>query len=342
MASHSIASKRSGEYRVLDGQRKSLEASLPQSSRTAPGVTHITIHQSTTPVVISRVKSESNEEDRISTKAVIGTLLGASAGAAIAYAMVKSEDDLSKTAESRPAAYRTVELPSRDVTETAVVIEPASNGRSRRYEPRTTVHRVEVAEVPHVVAGPRVSTLVSSNDGKREAQTGVIRSIPPLSSDSSARTIAQTRNTKVLAGSAQSQASRPSQATSRELSRHESRKSSPPTTTSRIAEDIPLPASRTNTVLSREDREVEEAFLDVTEGTIAPDDSISQVSTNVPEKQSKPKSRHSHRSRHKSECSHGKGGSRTVRAPASKAESTRRRSILGIPLRPKLDVNSRH
>ena len=341
-----ITRKTAIAHRCDDGhytsrQETTSKGTMFENSANAPGVTRITIGQGATPVIVSRAQPDIAEGDRISTKAVIGTLLGAGAGAAIAYAMAKSEDEpMTKT-----TPYNTYEVPTRSGHENAIVIETVPSRPEVFGHERVYVQQTDSPGVHRVISGPRARTIVSSTHSKGDRQPEVSRSILPASPSSrTGRTIAQTSGIKVLAGPLPSKTSNSSPSTTKHSPRREPSQSShhSKTSTIKVARQMPLPASKISTVRSKpfsssslsdiEDR----GKLDRWEGTIVPDDSISQVSTNIPEKYEKPPSRRSdhkaHRSSHHRRNSHHK--SRKEKETSSRAGS-KRGSILGIPLRPK-------
>ena len=350
MAAKTTFSVRPDDPQVLGWQHGTPKSHIIETPAPPQGITKITINQSAGPVVVSHVKSDLKDEERISTKAVIGTLLGASAGAAIAYAMVKSEDEKSLPAsEKKQVIYRPIEASGPYATENAVVVESPFRG--------PIVRRVDPSDTHRVIPDPRVSTVVSSAHTKREAQSEYIRSAHPNPAPSShtGRTIARTSNTKVLAGPDPSRASFSSsrQTHQQSLSKHDSRPASPTVyTTTKSAKDVPLPASRVSTSRSLQAAAEAEGDTDHLEGTIVPDDSISQVSTNVPDRHESSRSKSKRSSHHRPSGGGSGGSSRRISHHTRQGSHTRRssvsqtgsrwgdRSIMGIPLRPKTSAGS--
>lgn len=229
----------------------------------------------------------------MSTRALIGTILGASAGAAVAYAMVKGEKEDRLAQEARQATY-----PVKRVTETAITMRPPL-ADVRNHQPQcTSVYEPDRPRSHYTSSGPRVETVGSSARSHRVPQSEVLQSIAPAPQSHTARTIVQTANgTKVLAGSTNSRSS------------YVSAPSKRPTLLPSAA-GISLPESRASTLISKH-------------STIVPDDSISQVSTNC----SKDHRRSSHHhSKSKSGTSRRRDSytsSRTARPEGSKASSRR-------------------
>lgn len=72
----------------------------------------ITVNNFTTPpMVVSHPIVEPSCKSENSTKSLIGTLLGAAAGAAVAYAMTKGEEESRKAAVARGTSYQIIEAP---------------------------------------------------------------------------------------------------------------------------------------------------------------------------------------------------------------------------------------
>lgn len=388
MSTYYATSSHPEEVRVVRWQHEGGRTSVVEAPVDSKGVTRITINSSTTPVVVSRPKPEPERDDKISTRAIITTLLGASAGAAVAYAMAKSEENRNLAQEPRTIVYRTVENPDTNVTKTAVVVEPSAHYTSGSDHQGAGPLVIESPSVPRVITAPRVSTVASSNHSRRDIPQDETRSTHSANGSHTGNTIVQTQSTKVLTGplpSVRSSRTLPPAAsgTSERVSRHEV-SSSPPqqaasthsrslavpsshpsvhtVKTTKTAREIPLPPSTVKSARTARDIplppstvaptvpiDVEENDLDYLDGTIVPDDSISQVSTNDgrSSRRTKPKSSHesrSHQSSHHHRSrrnSHG-SSSRTVKAPSGSKAESKRGSIMGIPLRPKTEVVSSH
>ena len=148
-ASRSIR-RRSEESRVLDWQKDVARSTATRARPDPPSTTQIIINNITTPdVVVSRPAPQSKQETEISTRAIIGTILGASAGAAVAYAMTKGEYENRQAKESSQKTY-----PVKRVTETAVVMRPPLTD-VRNYQPqRTSTHSGDRPRSHHSLRGP--------------------------------------------------------------------------------------------------------------------------------------------------------------------------------------------
>ena len=298
-ASRSVR-RRPEESRVLDWQKDVAKSTASRAPPEPASTTQIIVNNITTPnVIVSRPTSQTKQETEISTRAIIGTILGASAGAAVAYAMTKGEDENRHAQSSSQKTY-----PVKRVTETAIVMRPPLTD-VRNYQPqRTSTHSPGRPRSHHSMIGPRVETVVSSSRSRREPRSELIGSTPPITQSHTGQTIIRTNNgTKVLAGS---NYSRGSHTPSR--SKREKYTSS--------AAGVPLPESKVSTLISKHD-------------TIVPDDSISQVSTMRPKHYEK--SSHHHHNNHgsRSASSHRRRpshtSSRTARVDRSEAQFRRPR-----------------
>ena len=230
-------------------------------SSTAPRI--IVNNITTTPTVqVRRVQQEVKEDGEISTRAIIGTLLGASAGVAVAYAMAKSEGENAREAEQQRTAYRAIEARPQKVTE---IIHNGANPPSSQPRPIQLIDREANDSMSHH-SNPqsRVRTMVPSYHSATTSHTG--------------RTIAQTSGTKILTANAERPSSISCKLDGTTARRPENVKASGlvPSTVTRSAKDVPLPASRVSSSHTAASKK-EETLNDL--ATVLPDESISQVST---------------------------------------------------------------
>ena len=239
-------------------------------------------------------------EGEISTKAVISTILGASAGAAVAYAMATSGADKSSKLGKQHLAYPTITIPPPRVTE--VIHQRPKSG--------TSLHRgIEVIDLED--AGTRVKTLASSRPGSHLGPAKSARE------SHSGKTLVRTSRTKAFAGNPET-SSKPSRSgTGRDKESGNSR-------SIKTARNVPLPPSRISSNLTPSTSGGGK-LNDL--GTVVPDDSISQVSTRR-SSESPSAHRHTksgHGKKHTRHSSHG--SSRTIKASdryVSKSGSHRR------------------
>lgn len=119
----------------------------------------IIVNNNTTPVVVSRVRPDSKTKDEISTKAIITTILGASAGAAVAYAMSKSEEQQPRAFKTQGTVHGAIEAAQPHATE-IIIRSP----RSSVNAPHAVLNEVDnSASHDHDCSGPRVRTIISSS-----------------------------------------------------------------------------------------------------------------------------------------------------------------------------------
>ena len=303
-------------YRLKDGENQYKTSESPRVTvnniTTAPGVE------------VYRVKQDSRADGEISTKAIISTLLGASAGAAVAYAMAKSDGEKPSEVEPPRVAYRAIEAPPQRVTE-VIYEHPAPSGASS-HGIQMNDREAGEAKSKHSIAGSRVKTVTASE--ARSLREGTAQ---PAGGSHTGRTIAQTSTTKIIA-------SKPEQQSRVSHSPHVKTISdasgirpmgSSHSTALRSAKDVPLPPSKVSTNLTPA-TDPNSPLNDL--GTVVPEDSISQVSTRRPStdrgSSKHRRSHHSttgHESKHTKHSSHG--SNRTIKVSekhASKASTHRR------------------
>ena len=306
-------------YVSKDGETQHRKSDTPKIT-----VNHIT----TSPgVEVYRVKQDSKSDGEISTKAIIGTILGASAGAAVAYAMAKSESEKPIEVEPPRVAYRTIEAPPQRITE--VIYERPGTSHASSHGIEMVDREVDDIKLKHSAAGPRVKTVVSSEAcSLREDPT---QSAKSASRSHAGRTIAQTSGTKIIAGKVE-QSSKISPSSHVKTVNDASSvrpKGSSHSTAVKSAKDVPLPPSKVSTNLTPATNPGS-PLNDL--GTILPEDSISQVSTRQPSAdRGSSKHRRSHHSKSTHESKHIKrsshGSIKTIKASdrhTSKASTQRR------------------
>ena len=262
-------------------------------------------------VEVYRVKQNSKADGEISTRAIIGTIIGASAGAAVAYAMAKSESEKLAEVDRHHVAYRAIEAPPQRMTE--VIFERPSSLHPTSRGIEMIDREADEMRSRNSHPGTRVKTIVDSQ--ARSLHEGSAQSV---TGSHTGRTIAQTSRTKVLVGEPEqkSKVSRDSHTkTIRKADNFDSARSSH-STSHKSAKDIPLPPSRVSTNLTPATNG-SSPLNDL--GTVAPGDSISQVSTR---RSSKDHGSSEHRRKHHNKSGHGSkhtkrsshGSSRTVKA----------------------------
>ena len=274
----------------ISGWRKDVPSSMDDQIsryRTAGSPKIIVNNVASTPAVdVYRVKQNPGSEGEISTGAIISTILGASAGAAVAYAMATSGADKSSDLDRQRVAYRTITTPP-----------PATKVIHERPRTGTSLEKgIEMIDLEDI--GTRVKTVASSRPKQLSQATETARN------SRSGKTVARTSGTKASARGAEAYTKTSRAGPGRE-------KGSRTSHSIKSARNIPLPASKVSTDLTPA-TSGGSRLNDL--GTIVPDDSISQVSTRrsseAPPSHRYSKSGHStKRTRHSSN-----GNSRTVKA----------------------------
>ncbi len=271
-------------------------------------------------VVVTRVAApEPKHSDEISTKAIIGTFVGATAGAFIAYAMVKGDSENHQQPRIKERiTYRTVEIPAEyEVSQSRPINRIPIQDAHSRYGSFTDgnpgARALTIGPPP-----PRAETIVQSAHSTPQSFQAASQRGPIVMIDNDTRSRAACgRNT---AGQERLAHAPPSA----------------PVTEVRIARDVPLPVqnqasqySRATSATVKNRVHTKALVIESQENllpSIAPHDSISQVSTRNSRDDTRSKRHHSsHHSRSKtdSRSQKGHGGS-----GASKAGS-KHHSIVG-------------
>ena len=287
----------------------------PHTVRPEPSSHPIVVNQivTNTPVVVTRVKApEVKPSDEISTKAMLGTVVGATAGAFIAYAMVKGDSGSQQISQAKePVTYRRIDAPleysvGQPKHTSYLPIQESYPHHGSLVSDRSRVRNI--GPPPTKVATHASTTSHSRISSERNTQS---RRLPPQ--DGPIIMIDREKDTpRSYAPSAPRQAS---------LSQH-----SPPVTELRTTRHTPPPParsqasrySRASSATVRESPKVpREEPREIPLPSVAPYDSISQVSTK--RSGTSGKSKHHHSSHHRrSRSAHGSekeyvsdGGSRT-------------------------------
>lgn len=123
----------------------------------------------TTPaVVVTRVRPESTPKDEITTKAVVGTLLGATAGAVVAYAITTSTENPHVVQQKR-VAYRTIEAPF-----TFELIDSDNDNHVRRFSQANSKYSHSVIAAPPL-PHPYIDDLISRSEHSHHSSRSIIR-----------------------------------------------------------------------------------------------------------------------------------------------------------------------
>lgn len=267
--------------RVLAWQRDvadsmTLEAPRPavQAMPVEQAPPRIIINQvvSTPGVVVTHVRTEEQKpSDEISTRAIVGTIIGATAGAVVAYAMSKGDSENHQQPQTQSKiTRRTIEAPpAQDAVRVETITRNSDHGsytnHSSLANSRPTSRGLPIESVPRTY----VETLTNSSEHSRRSYHSVVRR-------KDAGPVVQTNGgTRISA--VEPQGSRASHACSNRTIRQAEMIPIPPSvaTQARSARDVPLPSSQATSLASKVK---EDSRLDV-KSSVHPHESVSQVST---------------------------------------------------------------
>ena len=364
------ASERSDENSVLSWQKEVARSGVGSNLKSEQGPTRIVVNNVTTPTtIVSHSSAEPKINNEMSAKAIVGTLLGAAAGAAVAYAMTKGEEESQKVSASRPALYQAIDavrpLLARSATEPAKSYAPSNISRDSRSGPRELEYpQSSVSLASHGMqcnrsrSNQRNGPLAIASPSK--LSTLIDTFLPPSEVTNFRPHLLIRNNTDGIAHS--SRGSMFSEAAPRRLDSH-SRVSSAKTVTQvnigqlkpssivtemRAAREAPLPESRATSAAPSRAPSLRRLVLDGGRdedvksvlGSVAPSDSVSQAGSKR-SKESRRSSKGS--SRHRSERSGERRSHRdsdrdsqvsekTVRAEGSRSRR-KRETVVSLPVR---------
>ncbi len=342
------------DQRVLYWQKDVARSSAGDATHAEKQISRVMINNVTTPTTfVSRFAPTAREHGETSAKALIGTLLGAAAGAAVAYAMTKGEAEGPRSPQTQTITYQTIEANNPQRTQAVASSRRSYPPSNSSHAPRTTMRELEYPNVLGSAIG-RSELLETTSSTRRlpgpAATAGMllattlidtfvppseIRPFPPYP-------IARSHTDSVIGRSqAVSRPSKISRASSAvktvSQSDHKSSLRSLAVTEIKLARDVPLPVSGATSHVSRHPTASQPHNLDMKSelGSVAPSDSVSQAGS----RKSRGSKRSSHHSRSRTglkaveEDSFSRVSERTVRERGSKSER-RRESALSLPMRP--------
>ena len=287
------------DQRVLAWQRDVAKSTASGASRlevqSTPAEripTQIIVNQIVQPaVVVTRTRiEEPKPTEEISTRAIVGTILGATAGAVVAYAMTKGDSESHQHPQiQRKITYRTIEAPvAQDLVRQDVL---ASNA---------VIRTIPIDSSPR----SRVNTLPPSSEHSRRSSPTVVRS-------ADAGPVIQTNNgTRISVVEPQGSRVSHTSSSSKTVRKADLSPQPPTVITVKSAKDIPLPASMVST------REREELKID--DRSVHPHDSVSQVSS-----RRDGKSRHHGGSKAGSDRDHGHKSEKASKVGSRKETSSK-------------------
>lgn len=290
---HSLINRQ--DRSVLSWQKDVARSTIDTEPQAEKQTSRIVINNVSTPTtVITRSPAQAEEGD-MSAKALVGTLLGAAAGAAVAYAMAKGEAQNKSAPAAQTITYQTVEttnpLPARSTLSSRQSYE--QSGPS--YALQSARKELEYLQAPSIAGRSQVSRSLTSprllpgtaSVGKHIASTLIDTFIPPSEiryvpphANSTACSSSHHGHAPSVAASQDSKLSRASSAV--KTVKHSEPKTSPRSsviTEIKVARDIPLPStaaasqySRGSTTSQRQSRDNKSELASVT-----PSDSVSQA-----------------------------------------------------------------
>lgn len=343
------------DQRVLYWQKDVARSSAGDAATQAEKpISRVMINNITTPTTfVSRLAPTSGGHGETSAKALVGTLLGAAAGAAVAYAMTKGEAEGLRSPQTQTITYQTIEANSPQRTQSVASSRRSYPPSKSSHARRTTLRELEYPIIPGSATG-RSELLETTSSTRRLpgpavaagmllASTLIDTFVPPSEIRPFAPYPIARSHTDSIIGSSQavSRLSKMSRASSaaKTVTQSDRRSSSlsPDVTEIRLARDVPLPVSRATSHVSRHSSARQPYNLDTKSelGSVAPSDSVSQTGLR--------KSRGNKRSNHPSLSRTGledveedrasRVSERTVRERGSRSQR-RTESAVSLPMRP--------
>lgn len=342
------------DQRVLYWQKDVALSSAGDATQAEKPISRIMINSIATPTTfVSPFGPTTGGHGETSAKALVGTLLGAAAGAVVAYAMTKGEAEGLRSPQTQTITYQTIEANNPQRTQSVASSRrsyPPSNSSHAR---RTTLRKLEYPIFPGSATG-RSELLETTSSTKRLpgpavtagmllASTLIDTFVPPSEIRPFPPYPIARSHTDSLIGSSQavsgpSKMSRASSAVKTVIqSDRRSSSRSPAVTEIRLAGDVPLPVGGATSHVSRHSTARQPHDLDskIEPGSVAPSDSVSQMGPR--------KSRGSKRSSHHSGNRTGleaveedrvsRVSEKTVRERGSRSRR-RRESAISLPMRP--------
>ncbi len=352
-----LVRSRSDDSRVSNWQKDVAKSAAGRASQAATGPAGITVNNITNPtMVISHPLPEPKPRNEMSSRAIIGTLLGAAAGAVVAYAMTKAEDEDLKAAEPRKISYQAIEAPKLEIVQSVKDSSQARSQCSVSHSPQTVLQQIGYLDPSASVTGrstksrhanssvptlgPRTVTtpvaprsiladnLVASSEAGRHPAGSLIRS----HTDSQL----QLHGSRAVSSISQ-HPQKPEPSAKSSVSKtiipadFKSAKGSVVTEV-RVARDLPLPHSRATSVLGNG----QEKFHGSVAGSVTPSDSVSQAGSKKSRASGRSKRYSSSKLREGKAQEDGDSGvseRRTV-SNESPMAGEKRVSVASLPMRP--------
>lgn len=348
------------DQRVLSWQKDVAQSSTGSNSQVDKPTSRVMINNITNPTtVVSRIAPAAKEDGEMNAKALVGTLLGAAAGAAVAYAMTKGEAESARSHLTQTITCQTIEANNPRRAPSTLSSRQSYPSPSSSHGPRIALRELEYPNVPNsVIDGSEISKITSSlkrlpaptaSAGQLLASTLIDTFVPPSEIRPFApHGIARSHTDGALTRSTVDQ---PSQAASRhsktshtssavktvtQVDRRSATRS-PVMPEINLAKEVPLPVSGATSHVSRHTTASHPKDTDMKSElqSVAPSDSVSQAGS----RRSKGSERSIHHGRSRSgleavqEDSGSRASERTIRDRGSRTRK-RMESAVSLPMKP--------
>lgn len=345
---------------VLEWQKNVAKSAVGRGSEATKNTARIIVNNVTAPaMVVSRSTAQIKDDGDMSAKQLIGTLLGAAAGAAVAYAMTKGEAENLRSPITQTITYQTVDAAEPQRARSSVSSRKSSRTATASQVSRKSLREIDYPQASMPASGHSVLSHHSSwpkylegpnaGSGQNLASTLIETFIPPSEVPRfPPRVIARSHTDSIVQRSVAiqdadraSQHSKPSRASS--STKTVTLKDFAPIARSstgtevRSAREVPLPTSRAGSTSSRtmEPAEAPDHGLRSELGSVAPSDSVSQAGSRR-SKTSRRSSRHGRSKVGEAEIQDANSSHvsrETVRYRGSKSEG-KKDSAVSLPMRP--------
>ena len=290
------------DKRVLEWQKNVAKSTVGRGSEATKNTARIIINNVTAPaMVVSRSTAQIKDDGDMTAKQLIGTLLGAAAGAAVAYAMTKGEAENLRSPITQTITYQTIDAAEPQRAQPSVSTRKSSHTATASQASRKSLRETDYSQASMPASGHSVLPHHSSRhkylegpnagSGQNLASTLIETFIPPSEVPRfPPRAIARShtdssiqRSIAIQDADRASQHSKPSRASSSTktvtLKDFAPRARSSTGTEVRSAREVPLPTSRAGSTYSRnmEPAEAPDQGLRSELGSVAPSDSVSQA-----------------------------------------------------------------
>lgn len=339
----------------------STNSEIIADDKATKNTTKIIVNNVTAPaMVVSHSSARIKDDGEMSTKALIGTLLGAAAGAAVAYAMTKVEDENFQPPITQTITYQTADAPKPKSARSTVSSRKPSRPAASSHVSRNALLEIDYPQAPmsgsgessilHYSPRPKYLEGPKAASGQNLASTLIETFIPPSEvrrfpphavarsqTDSIVQRSVAIQDPDMI--SQHSKLSRAASSTAKTLTLKDFApvpRSSTGTET-RLARGVLLPISKAGSSTSRHSHLVGAPVQGLPSelGSVAPSDSVSQAESRR-SKASKRSSHHSHSRREEAamrDDNSSHASRQTVRYRGIKSGG-KKDSAVSLPMRP--------